>query len=135
MKAPAAAPANTKIKFSMKIHGSAGKALKAQIAAMKATKATAKDRKKALAKDIAYYLYKDTKKAIAKDIKKGITNDSKEDRNEAQGVLDIYIEELDLYTRGLEKVETGPSNTNTGVSSKVEDWIEKTLSNLSIDQV
>ena len=133
MKAPAAAPANTKIKFSMKIHGSAGKALKAQIAAMKATKAIAKDIKKAVAKD--------SKKAIAKDPKKDNANDSKEGRNEGQGVLGSltpwvsYIEKLDLHNQGLEKFEMGPSNTNTGVSSKVEDWIEKTLSNLSKDQV
>ena len=133
MKAPAAAPANTKIKFSMKIHGSAGKALKAQISAMKATKAIAKDIKKAVAKD--------SKKAIAKDPKKDNANDSKEGRNEGQGVLGSltpwvsYIEKLDLHNQGLEKLEMGPSNTNTGVSSKVEDWIEKTLSNLSKDQV
>ena len=118
MKAPAAAPANSKIKFSMKIRlpAAAGKALKAklkaEIATMKATKAT---------------------KAIVKDIKEG--------RYEGQGVLDLYIEELDLHNQGEESVEMGPSITNTGVIFKVDDWIEKimskiekTFSNLSIDQ-
>ena len=96
MKAPAATPANNKIKFkfNMRLHKTTGKALKAELA--KATKA-AKNIKKSIAKD--------GKKA--KDPKKDDANDSKEDRNDAQGVLD----------------------------SKVEDCIEKTLSNLSIDQV
>ena len=138
MKSPAAAPANTEIKFNMKIHFMArhmpaGKALKAVIAAKKATKAIAKDIKKAIAKD--------SKKETAKDIKKDNAKDSKEGRNEGQGVLGSltpwvsYIEKLDLHNQGLEKLEMDPSNTNTGVSSKVDDWIEKTLSNLSRDQV
>ena len=113
MKAPAAAPANTKIKFSMKIHlpAAAGKALKAklkaEIATMKANKAT---------------------KAIAKDIKEG--------RYEGQGVLDLYIEELDLHNQGVASVKMSPSIT------KVDDWIEKimskiekTFSNPLMDQV
>ena len=83
-KANKAVAATPKIKFNMKIHMSPG-----EIAAMKATKAVAKDGKK------------------AKDPKKDDANNSKKDRNDAQGVLD----------------------------SKVEDCIEKTLSNLSIDQV
>ena len=83
-KATKAVAATPKIKFNMKIHMSPG-----EIAAMKATKAVAKDGKK------------------AKDPKKDDANNSKKDRNDAQGVLD----------------------------SKVEDCIEKTLSNLSIDQV
>ena len=130
-KAIAKAAATTpKIKFNMKIHmpAAAGKALKDRLAAMKATKAIAKDVKKAAAKDI--------KKAFAKETKKDNANDSKEGHNDAQGVLDLFIEELDLHNRGLESVEMDPSNTNTGVSSKaIEDLIEKTLSNLSIDQV
>ena len=110
MKAPAATPAKTKIKFSMKIHlpAAAGKALKAKlkadIASMKATK------------------------AIAKDIKEG--------RYEGQGVLDLYIEELDLHNQGVESVKMSPSIT------KVDDWIEKimskiekTFSNPLMDQV
>ena len=119
MKAPAATPANNKIKFkfNMRLHKTTGKALKAELA--KATKA-AKNIKKALAKE--------TKKASAKDPKKDKANVSKED--EGQGVQDFYIEQLDLQNRGLESVEMGPSNTN-----KVEDWIEKTLYNLSLDQV
>ena len=113
MKAPAATPANTKIKFSMKIHlpAAAGKALKAklkaEIATIKANKAT---------------------KAIAKDIKEG--------RYEGQGVLDLYIEELDLHNQGVESVKMSPSIT------KVDDWIEKimskiekTFSNPLMDQV
>ena len=119
MKAPAATPANTKIKFSMKIHlpEAAGKALKAklkaEIATMKANKAT---------------------KAIVKDIKEGC--------NEGQGFLDLYIEEADLHNQGVESVEMGPSITNTGVLFKVDDWIEKimskiekTFSNPLMDQV
>ena len=123
-KAIAKAATTPKIKFTMKIHMPATdeKALKAkikaEIAAMMATKAIAKDFKKAAAKDV--------KKAIVKDPKKDNANDSQEGRND-EGVLDLYIENLDLVTRD-------PSNA--GVSSKaIEDSIEKTLSNLSIDQV
>ena len=126
MKACTAAAAPS-IKFNMRIHMTAGKALKVRVAAKKATKAIAKDIKKAIAKD--------RKKDIAKDAKKDNANDSKEGHNEAQGVLDLYVEELDLYNLGLEKVEMGPSNTNTSVSSKAMSKIEKTLSNLSMDQV
>ena len=113
MKAPAATPAKTKIKFSMKIHlpAAAGKGLKAklkaEIATMKANKAT---------------------KAIVKDIKEG--------RYEGKGVIDLYIEELDLHNQGVASVEMGPSIT------KVDDWIEKimskiekTFSNPLMDQV
>ena len=126
MKACTAAAAPS-IKFNMRIHMTAGKALKVRVAAKKATKAFAKDIKKAMAKA--------SKKDIAKDAKKDNANDSKEGHNEAQGVLDLYVEELDLYNLGLEKVEMGPSNTNTSVSSKAMSKIEKTLSNLSMDQV
>ena len=127
MKACTAAAAPS-IKFNMRIHMTAGKALKVRVAAKKATKAIAKDIKKAMAKE--------GKKAISKDAKKDNANDSKEGHNEAQGVLDLYVEELDLYNLGLEKVEMGPSNTNTSVSSsKAMSKIEKTLSNLSMDQV
>jgi hypothetical protein len=129
MKACTAAAAPS-IKFNMRIHMTAGKALKVRVAAKKATKAT-----KAFAKDIKKAMAKDGKKAMAKNTKKGNANDSKEGHNEAQGVLDLYVEELDLYNLGLEKVEMGPSNTNTSVSSKAMSKIEKTLSNLSMDQV
>ena len=115
-----AAPAAPKVKFNMKIHLPAGEALKAKIAAMKATKAIAKDTKKAVAKD--------TKKQTAKDPKKDNANDGKEGRNDTEGVLDLYIENLDLVKRD-------PSNINTGVSSKAVSKIEKTFSNLSMDQV
>ena len=154
-----AAAAPTKVNFNMKIHMTAGKALKAEIAAKKATKAIAKaaattpkikfnmkihmpaaagkalkDRLAAMKATKA--IAKDVKKAAAKETKKDNANDSKEGHNDAQGVLDLFIEELDLHNRGLESVEMDPSNTNTGVSSKaIEDLIEKTLSNLSIDQV
>ena len=104
MKTPAAAP-GMKFKFKMRLHKTVGKALKAEAA--KAAKA-AKNIKK------------------AKDPKKDNANDSKEDRNDAQGVMDLLIENLDLVTRD-------PSNN--GVSSKaIEHGIEKTFSNLSIDQ-
>ena len=117
-----AATAIPKSKFNMKIHlpVAAGKALKAEIAAMKATKAIAKDTKKAVAKD--------TKKQTAKDPKKDNANDGKEGRNDTEGVLDLYIENLDLVKRD-------PSNINIGVSSKAVSKIEKTFSNLSMDQV
>ena len=109
-----------KTKFNMKIHlpVAAGKALKAEIAAMKATKAIAKDTKKAVAKD--------TKKQTAKDPKKDNANDGKEGRNDTEGVLDLYIENLDLVKRD-------PSNTS--VSTKAMSKIAKKLSNLSMDQV
>ena len=114
MKAPAAAP-GMKFKFKMRLHKTVGKALKAEAA--KAAKA-AKNMKKAAAKDV--------KKAVSKDPKKDNANDSQEDRNDAQGVMDLLIENLDLVTRD-------PSNN--GVSSKaIEHGIEKTFSNLSIDQ-
>ena len=113
-RAPTAIP---KTKFNMKIHlpVAAGKALKAEIAAMKATKAIAKDTKKAVAKD--------TKKQTANDPKKDNANDGKEGRNDTEGVLDLYIENLDLVKRD-------PFNTTKAVSK-----IEKSFSNLSMDQV
>ena len=148
-----AAPAASKVKFNMKIHLPAGKALKAQIAAMKATKARAPTAipktkfnmkihlpvaaGKALKAEIAAMkatkaIAKDVKKAVAKDSKKAIDMDTKKDNfndgNEGQEVLDLYIENLDLVKRD-------PSNINTGVSSKAVSKIEKTFSNLSMDQV
>ena len=123
----AKAAATPKIKFSMKIHlpVAAGKALKTEIAAKMATKAVAKKATKAIVKDIKKAIAKETKKAIVKDPKRGNVDDSKEDRNEAQGVMDLYIENLDLVKRE-------PSNINTGVSSKAVSNIEKTFSNLSM---
>ena len=120
MKAPAAAT-GMKFKFKMRLEKTVGKALKAEAAkAAKATKA------EAIAKNIKKATAKETKKASAKDPKKDNANDGKEDRNEGQEVLDLLIENLDLVKRD-------PSNT--GVSSKaIEHGIEKTFSNLSIDQ-
>ena len=148
-----AAPAASKVKFNMKIHMTPAKALKAKIAAMTNIKARAKgattpkvkfsmkihlpaaDEKALKAKIMAEIsamkatkaIAKETKKAIVKDPKKGNVNDSKEGRNEAQGVMDLYIENLDLVKRE-------PSNTD--VSSKDVSKIEKKFSNLSVmDQV
>ena len=144
-----AAPAAPKVKFNMRIHMTPGKALKAQIAAMKATKARAATAipktkfnmkihlpvaaGKALKAEIAAMkatkaIAKDTKKQTAKDPKKDNANDGKEGRNDTEGVLDLYIENLDLVKRD-------PSNINIGVSSKAVSKIEKTFSNLSMDQV
>ena len=118
----AKAAATPKIKFSMKIHlpVAAGKALKTEIAAKMATKAVAKKATKAIVKDIKKAIAKETKKAIVKDPKKDNGDDGKEGRNDAQGVMDLYIENLDLVKRE-------PSNTDKAI----EDWIE----NLSLDQV
>ena len=129
IKARAKGATTPKVKFSMKIHlpVAAGKALKTEIAAKMATKAVAKKATKAIVKDIKKAIAKETKKAIVKDPKRGNVDDSKEDRNEAQGVMDLYIENLDLVTRD-------PSNTD--VSSKDVSKIEKKFSNLSMmDQV
>ena len=144
--APAVAP---KVKFGMKIHMTPAKALKAKIAAMTNIKARAKgattpkvkfsmkihlpaaDEKAFKAKIMAEIsamkatkaIAKETKKAIVKDPKKGNVNDSQEGRNEPESVLDLLIENLDLVKRD-------PSNTD--VSTKA---IEKTFSNISLDQV
>ena len=151
MKTYAVPTASTKFNFNMKIHMSEGMALKAKLAAMKATKARAaatpkvkfsmkihlpaaaekalkaeifaKLTTKAIAKDIEKAVTKDTKKQTAMDPKKETSQDGNEGRNEGQEVLDMLIENLDLVKRD-------PSNT--GVSTKAMSKIEKKLSDLQV---
>ena len=156
-----AAPAPAKVKFNMKIHMTPGKALKAKIAAMTATKARvaatpkikfsmkihlpAADGNALKAKIAAMTATKDTKtiaakkaikanKAVAKDTKKQTAMDPKKDSaNGGKGGCNDEEGVLDMMIENLDLVKRDPSNTN--VSSKDVSKIEKKLSNLFIDQV
>ena len=154
-----AAPAAPKVNFNMKIHMTPGKALKAKIAAMTATKAkaaatpkikfsmkihlpaaagkalkaeiAAKMATKAVAKKATKAIVKDIKKAIAKETKKAIVEDPKKGNvNDSQEGRNEPESVLDLLIENLDLVKRDPSNTD--VSTKA---IEKTFSNISLNQV